>query len=71
MSKPRITTVANYFKEAKSVRCIAKGIVVDVTHVDEYEYNERDNAYTSVGGAVTFWKDGKYAEIINKTCNCN
>ena len=73
MSKPRLSSVANHFKESKTVRCLKTGIIIDVTHNDKYEYDKNSNSYTSLGGAVTFWKDGEYAETINyinKKCKC-
>jgi|GEM_PF-2152598 len=74
MSKPRLSSVANHFKEAKTVRCLKNKIMVDVTHNNSYEFNKEANSYTSVGGAITYWKDGEYAEIVNftkKKCRCS
>lgn len=73
MSKPRHSSVANHFADAKTVRCLKTGITIDVTHNNTYEFNKEKNSYTSVGGAITFWKDGEYATIINyitKKCKC-
>ena len=78
MPKPRLTTIANYFKDVKSIRCLKNNILVDVTKTMNYKYNIEDNSYTSVSGSVTFWKDGVYAEIVSmikkckcKSCKCN
>lgn len=73
MSKPRPSSIANHFSDSKTVRCLKTGIQVDVTNNNTYEYNKDTNSYTSVGGVVTFWKDGEYAETINyitKKCRC-
>lgn len=77
MNKPKLTTVANHFLNAKEVKCLKTGLVIDVTSNSSYEFNKLNKSYTSVGGAVTFWKDGEYAEIISciskkcKNCKCN
>lgn len=79
MRKPRLTTIANYFKDVKSIRCMKNNILVDVTKTMNYRYNKEDNSYTSISGSVMFWKDGVYAEIGSmikkcnkcKKCNCN
>lgn len=71
MTKPRLSTIANYFLKAKTVTCLRTGLTIDVTANQKYEYREESNSYTSVGGAVTFWKDGVYAEMKCACENCN
>lgn len=71
--KPSIEQIKSHFNNAKQIKCLRMKGVVDVTYVTDFEYNEKDNSYTS-SGVVTFWKDGVYAEIVKckkcKNCNC-
>jgi len=71
--KPRLSSIANYFLKAKSIKCLRSGLTIDVSHNRTYSYDKASNSYTTVGGAVVFWKDGEYAEIISnvKKCNCD
>ena len=71
MKKPQFKNIKKYFCKAKTVKCVINGIVIDVSNNKEYEYNKFDNSYTSVGGAVVFWNDGVYAEIVSENTECN
>lgn len=71
MSTPKVTTVANYFLKAKTIKCLATGIVIDVTDNAGYVYDKKSESITSTGGAITFWKKGVYAEILEFIkCKC-
>lgn len=74
MKKPNLQAVRKHFCTAKTVQCLTNKIVIDVTGNTEFEYNTEAKTWNSVGGAITFWKDGEYAEIINavakKPCKC-
>lgn len=66
MSTPKLITIKTYFAKAKTVKCLRTGLVVDVTNNDKYELSKDGKIYTSVGGAVTFWSNGNYAEIVSE-----
>lgn len=74
MQKPNLKTLQAKYKNAKTVRCLINEINIDVTAITEFEYDEVLETWTSVGGAICFWKAGNYAEIVNttskKTCKC-
>lgn len=76
MEIPGIRKVKSHFKQAKEVRCLLNNIVIGITSIREYVFNEADNTWTSSGCAVTLWKDGTFAEIVTKkkcackSCNC-
>lgn len=74
LSKPNLQAVREHFSNAKTVSCITNQIQIDVTGTTEFEYDKEAEIWTSVGGAITFWKNGEYAEIINsvskKPCKC-
>ena len=80
MKKPNLQAVREQFSNAKTVACITNKIDIDVTGITEFEYDSEAEIWTSVGGAITFWKNGAYAEIVNtvskkpckcENCNCN
>lgn len=80
MKKPNLQAVRKHFWNTKTVSCLVNKISIDVTGITEFEYNTDLESWTSVGGAITFWKDGSYAPIINlvtskkckcENCNCN
>lgn len=74
MSKPNLQAVKKHFLNAKTIECIENKMKIDVTNVNDFEFNSELQSWTSIGGAVTFWKDGQFAEIINsvskKPCKC-
>lgn len=79
-NKPNLQAVRKYFSNAKTVTCITNKIDIDVSGITEFEYDSEAEIWTSVGGAITFWKKGNYAEIVNyvskkpckcENCNCN
>lgn len=69
--------VQDYFKEAKEIKCLLLKTIINVSYVKEIKYDSVSNSYVSIGGIVTFWKNGEYAEITKKKCtnckkcNCN
>lgn len=78
MSEVTIPTeeeIKTHFAKAKEIRCLASGNSTAVTAVKAYEYDAATASWTSKGGAVTYWKNGVYAEITKKRCekckNCN
>lgn len=80
MSKPNLQAVRKQFSNAKTVECLTNKIEIDVTGITEFEYDKEAEIWTSVGGAITFWKSGVYADIKNivskkpckcEDCNCN
>jgi hypothetical protein len=80
MSKPNLQAIRKQFCNAKTVSCITNRINIDVTGITEFEYDPEAEIWTSVGGAITFWKNGVYATIVNsvstkkckcENCNCN
>lgn len=72
--KPNLQAVRNHFSKAKTIMCITNQMNIDVTGITEFEYDDQAEIWTSVGGAITFWKNGTYAAIVNqvsrKPCNC-
>ncbi len=74
INKPNLQAVRKHFCNAKTVQCLTNKIDVDVTGTTEFEYDQEAAIWTSVGGAITFWKNGGYATIINsvakKPCKC-
>ena len=72
--KPNLQAVRKQFSNAKTVVCITNKMKIDVTGTTEFEYDQEAEIWTSVGGAITFWKEGAYAEIIDsvskKPCSC-
>jgi hypothetical protein len=80
MQKPNLQAVRKYFSNAKTVTCITNKIDIDVTGFIDFEYDSEAEIWTSAGGAITFWKNGVYASILNyvskkpckcENCNCN
>lgn len=75
--KPTITIseLREYFKDVKSIKCLRRKIVIDVTGFDDFYYLKEHNSYTSPGAMVEFWKNGVFAEIVEripeKDCGCN
>lgn len=61
---PTLSDIQKHFCRAKQVRCLKTGLAINIEHNPGFEF--KDNAYTSIGGAVVFWKEGQYAEILNK-----
>lgn len=70
MTKPTPAKVKKHFKLTKEVRCLKNNIIIDVNGISEFQFNEQDNSYSSIGGAVVFWKDGVFATIVTaRKCN--
>lgn len=78
--KPNLQAVRKQFSNAKTITCLTNQINIDVTGNTEFEYDEVAEIWTSVGGAITFWKNGVFASIVNlvskkpckcENCNCN
>jgi hypothetical protein len=78
--KPNLKAVKKHFANAKTIRCLANTMDIDVTGITDFEYDATSERWTSVGGAVVFCEGGFYAEIINtvskkpckcENCNCN
>lgn len=73
-TKPNLQAVRNHFSKAKTVTCVTNQMNIDVTGITEFEYDEQAEIWTSVGGAIAFWKNGEYAAIVNqvskKPCTC-
>lgn len=70
---PVLKTIQNKFRKAKEVKCLTHNITIGVAGVKRYEFDESENSWKSQGGAVTYWKDGQYAEITIckcKSCGC-
>jgi hypothetical protein len=71
MRKARLNSVVKHFRNAKSVRCLKTKMVIDVTHNSKFEFHPKERTWTSVGGAITFWNNSGYAEIVTKKkCQC-
>jgi hypothetical protein len=74
MRKPNLQAVKEHFATAKTVECITNKMNVDVTGIVSFEYDKEAEIWTSIGGAITFWKKGVYATIVNsvskKPCKC-
>lgn len=78
--KPNLQAVRKQFLKAKTVNCITNKINVDVTGITEFEYDKEAKIWTSIGGAITFWKEGVFADIVSsitkapcscESCDCN
>jgi hypothetical protein len=75
MKKPNLQAVRKQFCNAKTITCLTNKINIDVTGITEFEYDNEAEIWTSVGGAITFWKNGEYAAIVTsvskkKQCKC-
>lgn len=74
MKKPNLQAVQKYFSNTKTVTCLTNAMNIDVTGIVSFEYDKEAEIWTSVGGAITFWKNGVYATIVNsvakKPCKC-
>lgn len=79
-TKPNLQAVRKHFSNAKTVNCITNKIDIDVTGNTEFEYDKEAEIWTSVGGAITFWKNGEFATIVNtvskrrcnfESCDCD
>ena len=80
MPTPNLQSVRKQFSKAKTVNCITNKINVDVTGITEFEYDKEAKIWTSIGGAITFWKEGVFADIVRsitkapcscESCDCN
>jgi hypothetical protein len=80
MKKPNLQAVRKQFSNAKSVTCLTNAITIDVTGITEFEYDQEAEIWTSIGGAITFWKNGQFAAIVTtvykkpcacENCDCN
>jgi hypothetical protein len=63
-------TIAKHFCSAKSIKCLNLEKEIDVSYNKTYLYDKLNNRFTSIGGIVTFWQDGVFAEIITKKDEC-
>lgn len=68
MKTPTHATVKKHFAKAKEIRCLTLNTTIGVAMVKNFLFDEKENAWTGPLGLVTFWKDGKYAEITKKKC---
>jgi hypothetical protein len=70
-NKPTKAEVITHFRNAKEVRCVQTGKVVDIDKASELFYSK--GVYTIGKTSVVLW-NGKYAEIVKKKeptqCNC-
>ena len=80
MNLPNLKALRKHFCHAKTVECLTNKISIDVTGIYEFEFDEEAQIWTCEGGAITFWKNGVFATIINLTskkpckcenCDCN
>lgn len=79
MRKPRLNSVQKRFRLAKSIICLKTKLKIDVTGIKTFEYSAENKVWTSVGGAVCFWRNGDFAQIVEskdkrckcKNCDCN
>lgn len=68
---PTPEEVKNHFSTAKEVRCLNLDVIVNISYVTRFEFNEKTNTYTTNGGVIVVWKDGIFATITKKKClNC-
>lgn len=65
---PTPEEVQNHFSNAKEVKCLNLDVIVNISYVTRFDFNSKTNSYTSNGGVIVVWNDGKYAEIIKKKC---
>lgn len=65
---PTQQQIKQHFEKAKEIKCLRLGIIVDVSIVSNYSYNEKDNSWNSIGNIICFWKDGQFATITKKKC---
>lgn len=66
---PTQEEIKQHFEKAKEIRCLRLGIVVDVSIISRYSYNEEDESWNAIGNMICFWRDGQYAEITKKKCS--
>lgn len=74
MNTPTQEEVKKHFCQAKTIKCLFRKINVDISACRGFVFSELDNQYTTIGGSILVWKDGVYAEIIDKKkepCKCN
>ena len=73
MRKPRLNSVQKRFRFAKTIICLKTKLRIDVSRIKTFQYDKENKIWSSVGGAVHFWRNGAYAEIVEtkkKTCKC-
>jgi len=69
---PTLQEVKDHFAKAKEICCPNFGILIDVSSVSNFNYNEETESWTAAGNEVTFWKGGEFSEITRKKCgNCS
>lgn len=66
---PTLEEIKEHFSRAKEIRCLSLDIIVDVSTVVNYTYDEKKQEWKSIGNMVCFWKNGRYADITKKKCN--
>lgn len=76
-AKPKLSEVVYHFRNAREIRCVKTGMVLDVSLGMEIIF--KNGAYTIANGMVALWESGAYADITKKkpnakckceTCNC-
>jgi hypothetical protein len=65
MSAPKKTTIRRKFYNAKTVKCLKRNMIIDISSNKDFAFNEKENEYTTEKGGIVLWKDDIYAEILN------
>lgn len=65
---PAHEEIKSHFEKAKEINCLRLNIRVDVSSVKNFEYNEADESWNSIGNIICFWSKGQFAEITKKKC---
>lgn len=68
MNTPTLEQIKEHFAKAKEINCLNLNIRVDVSLVNNFTYNEKDNSWMGIGGIICFWKNDLFAEITKKKC---
>lgn len=79
MKTPNLEEIREYFKDAKTIVCLKTKMEINVSAVKLFFYRQKTNAWTSIGGTVYFWRNGKYSRIkttksgnpLPKKCTCS
>ena len=66
---PRKLTVTKHFANAKEIRCLKTGMLVDISLPSEPRLVEGE--YVLGNGSLVIWSEGNYAEITKKVKECN
>ena len=65
---PTPEEVKEYFSKAKEIRCLRLDIILNIEYCNNFNYDDKTNSYTTLGGVVVVWKEGNFAEITKKRC---